>query len=155
MGSNPQMRTLFIGPAPYQQWQLPRYPLGPNRSGPPAPRTPRLPNLRIAQPQGVPSSDHPPVRGAINMIFGGATNMDSNRSRKRHSWEECLVVTAPNDWTRLILGFGPSDLEGVATPHSDALAIQVLIANFNVGRVFVDPGSSVDILYWSVLEKMG
>lgn len=43
----------------------------------------------------------------------------------------------------------------MATRHSDALVIRALIPNFNVSRVFLDPGSSVDILYWSALEQMG
>lgn len=81
------------------------------------------------------------------MISGGATNRDSNRSRKCHSQEKCMVVNTLNDWTRPILGFIPSDLEGVVTPHSNALVILALIANFDIGKVFVDHGSSVDILY--------
>lgn len=56
--------------------------------------------------------------------------------------------------TGSVLGFGPNDLKGVIGPHNDALIIHALIANYNVGKVFMDTDSSVNILYWTVLEQM-
>lgn len=46
-----------------------------------------------------------------------------------------MAITRLDDMTGSVLGFDPSDLEGVATLHSDVLVIQATIANFDVGRV--------------------
>lgn len=78
------------------------------------------------------------------MISKGATNGDTTISRKRYSREECMVITTPTNLVGPTLGFGPNDLEGVSTPHFDALVIRTHISNFDV-----------DILYWSALEQMG
>lgn len=40
-----------------------------------------------------------------------------------------------------MIGFGPSDLEGVMTPHNDALVIRAIVANYDVTRIFVDTDS--------------
>ena len=46
------------------------------------------------------------------------------------------------------------DLRGLHLPHDDALAISVTIANFNIQRILIDNGSSVDILFISTFDKM-
>ncbi|XP_074560659.1 uncharacterized protein LOC141816830 [Curcuma longa] len=53
-----------------------------------------------------------------------------------------------------IIGFGPQDLEGVETPHDDALVIKATIANYDISRVFVDTGSSVNIIFKSAFDQM-
>ncbi|XP_059441933.1 uncharacterized protein LOC132174265 [Corylus avellana] len=50
---------------------------------------------------------------------------------------------------------GAGDLKkGVVSPHDDALVVTQLICNYNVYKVLVDIGSSVDNLYMSSFEKM-
>lgn len=49
----------------------------------------------------------------------------------------CIVMNEPRSKTRPILSFGPQDLEGVTLPHNNALVIKVIVANFDVARVFV------------------
>ncbi|XP_043696656.1 uncharacterized protein K02A2.6-like [Telopea speciosissima] len=39
-------------------------------------------------------------------------------------------------------------------PHDDALVIKMVIANCTVGRILVDNGSSIDVLYYDAFEKM-
>ena len=46
-------------------------------------------------------------------------------------------------------------MEGVATPHDDALVISVTIFNALVRRVLVDNESSCDILFWEPYYTMG
>lgn len=46
-----------------------------------------------------------------------------------------------------IISFRPADLEGVITPHEDALVIYATIANYDMTRVFVYSGISVNIFY--------
>ena len=51
--------------------------------------------------------------------------------------------------------FSERDAYHVRHPHCDALVIKAMIANNNVHRMLVDNGSSMDILYLQVLERMG
>ena len=52
------------------------------------------------------------------------------------------------------LTFSDADAEGVRFPHHDPLVISAMIGNHLVHRCLIDDGSSVDILYLDVLEKM-
>ncbi|XP_074579125.1 uncharacterized protein LOC141835651 [Curcuma longa] len=94
-------------------------------------------------------------RGNILMITGGATDGDSNRARKAHSRQlEVCGVAGGSRGDGPIIGFGPQDLEGVETPHDDALVIKATIANYDISRVFVDTGSSVNIIFKSAFNQM-
>ena len=50
--------------------------------------------------------------------------------------------------------FTDEDLKGLHFPHDDALAISAMITNFNVQRILIDNGSSTDILFILVFDKM-
>ncbi|XP_073132205.1 uncharacterized protein [Henckelia pumila] len=52
------------------------------------------------------------------------------------------------------LSFGPEDLKGVANNHNDALVIRVMVANYDVARIFVDSGSSVNVLFQEAINQM-
>lgn len=58
-----------------------------------------------------------------------------------------MIVGASKVKSGHILGFMPDDLEGDATPHNDALVIRFTIANFDVARVLVNAGSSINVLF--------
>ncbi|PIN22389.1 hypothetical protein CDL12_04895 [Handroanthus impetiginosus] len=53
-----------------------------------------------------------------------------------------------------IIQFGPKDLAGLHSPHQDALVISANIANYDVARVFIDCGNSVDILFLKAFEQI-
>ncbi|XP_074565166.1 uncharacterized protein LOC141821717 [Curcuma longa] len=94
-------------------------------------------------------------RGSILMILGGATDGDSNRARKSHSRQlEVCGVAGGSKGDGPTIGFGPQDLEGVETPHNDALFIKATIANYDISRVFVDTGSSVNIIFKKAFDQM-
>ncbi|XP_074559865.1 uncharacterized protein LOC141815896 [Curcuma longa] len=100
------------------------------------------------------NQDNAPL-GNILMITGGATDGDSNRARKAYSRQlEVCGVTGGSQSTGPIIGFGPQDLEGVETPHDDALVIKATIANYEISRVFVDTDSSVNIIFMSAFKQM-
>ncbi|XP_074574636.1 uncharacterized protein LOC141831105 [Curcuma longa] len=114
-----------------------------DRSQGPCPRDPRAGN-----------QDNAP-RGSILMITGGATDGDSNRARKAHSRQlEVCGVGGGSRGNGPTMGFGPQDLEGVETPHDDALVIKATIANYDISRVFVDTGSSVNIIFKKAFDQM-
>ncbi|KAL1815684.1 hypothetical protein ACET3Z_018258 [Daucus carota] len=51
--------------------------------------------------------------------------------------------------------YSEEDARWVHHPHADALVVNVRIGSRNVHRVFVDNGSSVNLLYYSTFQKMG
>ncbi|XP_074560411.1 uncharacterized protein LOC141816556, partial [Curcuma longa] len=93
--------------------------------------------------------------GNIHMITGGATDGDSNRARKAHSRQlEVCDVGGGNRGDDPTIGFGPQDLEGVETPHDDALVKMATIANYYISRVFVDTDISVNIIFKKAFDQM-
>ncbi|XP_075499201.1 uncharacterized protein LOC142537580 [Primulina tabacum] len=53
-----------------------------------------------------------------------------------------------------VISFGPEDLKGVNLPHNDALVIQARVANYDFMRVFIDSGSSVNVIFKEALVQM-
>ncbi|XP_024028353.1 uncharacterized protein LOC112093678 [Morus notabilis] len=51
--------------------------------------------------------------------------------------------------------FTEEDANGVHFPHKHALVVEAVVGNHTMGRILVDNGSSVDILYSDCFEKMG
>ena len=70
---------------------------------------------------------------------------------------ETLEVQAVSKIPRLdtTITFSDSDMEGCQHPHDDPLVIRVVVANKTVHRVLIDNGSSVDIIFASMFDKMG
>lgn len=60
-----------------------------------------------------------------------------------------MVVRAPEVESDPVIGIGPGDFEGVTSPppHNDALIIRATMANYDVVWVFVDVGSSINVLF--------
>ncbi|XP_042423383.1 uncharacterized protein LOC122010999 [Zingiber officinale] len=92
----------------------------------------------------------------IGMISGGPTDGDSDRARKSHGRRLYVgaVGCSHEQASGPVISFGPQDLEGLELPHDDALIIKAVIANSRVARVFVDTGSSVNILFRAAFEEM-
>ncbi|XP_042432619.1 uncharacterized protein LOC122019186 [Zingiber officinale] len=84
------------------------------------------------------------------------TNGDSGRARKSHvrRLEVHTVGCNQEQATGHVISFGPADLEGLELPHDDALIIKAIIANSRVARVFIDTGSSVNIMFRTTFEEM-
>ena len=68
-----------------------------------------------------------------------------------------LEIQAVSKLPRLdtTITFSDSDMEGYQHLHDDPLVIRAVIANKAVHRVLVDNGSSTDIIFESVFDKMG
>ncbi|KAK1588400.1 hypothetical protein Q3G72_022853 [Acer saccharum] len=54
-----------------------------------------------------------------------------------------------------LISFTPSDLRGVRYLHCDALIISVKIESSTMKRTLIDHGSSLDIIHWDPLQKLG
>ncbi|XP_073152043.1 uncharacterized protein [Henckelia pumila] len=97
----------------------------------------------------------PPARGIINMISGGPTDGDSNRARKSSN-QKLINMEIDNQTANIgpTLSFGPEDLKGDSSNHNDALVIRVMVANYDVARIFVDSGSSVNVLFQEAINQI-
>ena len=96
------------------------------------------------------------------MILGGFVGGgESNSARKAHlrsiRSREVMEVQAVSKLPRLdtAITFSDSDLEECQHPHDDPLVIRAVVANKTIHRVFVDNGSSADIIFASAFDKMG
>ncbi|GFY92772.1 GPI-anchored adhesin-like protein, putative [Actinidia rufa] len=50
--------------------------------------------------------------------------------------------------------FFRADLERVQHPHSDPLVVQLRIGGYDVKRIFVDTGSSVEVMYYDLFKQL-
>ncbi|GLU23140.1 hypothetical protein SLE2022_391670 [Rubroshorea leprosula] len=119
--------------------------------------------------RGVGCTAIPPPSGTINMISGGMySGGQSARARKAYA---CQVMTVNKnrplkrpfeeaEWENAAITFSSADYKradgepDVMMPHADPFVATVHIGNHNVNKVFIDTGSSPDILYWSCFQKM-
>ncbi|TXG51450.1 hypothetical protein EZV62_023974 [Acer yangbiense] len=93
----------------------------------------------------------------INFILTKSVVEDSSSTSIRgRSGSICLTTTPedhPGTWDPIF--FSPSDSTGVRYPHCDALIISIKIGNRMVKRTLIDHGSSIDIIHWDPLQKLG
>ncbi|KAL0313201.1 UNVERIFIED_CONTAM: Transposon Ty3-G Gag-Pol polyprotein [Sesamum radiatum] len=100
-----------------------------------------------------------PRKGVIRMIGGGPSEGDSHQARKSQvreahqiSIKEVLDIEAVED--AYVIQFGRAERSGPQTIHNDTLVITAMIANYEVGRIFIDSGSSADILFGEAYDQM-
>ncbi|KAL0416435.1 UNVERIFIED_CONTAM: hypothetical protein Slati_3475400 [Sesamum latifolium] len=124
---------------------------------PPVPNGP--PGKEPNKPQGKGENDDIPRKGVIRMIAGGPSGGDSHQAwksqvREAHqiSIKEILDVETMED--ALFIQFGRAERSGPQTIHNDALVITAILANYEVGRIFIDSRSSADILFGEAYDQM-
>ncbi|XP_074562950.1 uncharacterized protein LOC141819598 [Curcuma longa] len=146
----PLQETRPPSPRPARQRdRSPRRPIPPLRQ--PAPASPEIRSQREAPED---DQNNAPLR-RINMIVGGAIEGDSYRTRKAGARQpDVCEVSRGSSPKSPVIFFGPQDLEGVEAPHDDALVIRATVANYDIGRVFVDTGSSVNVLFVNTFQQM-
>ncbi|XP_074336076.1 uncharacterized protein LOC141673245 [Apium graveolens] len=105
--------------------------------------------------------------GSIRAIFGGHPFVgDNNRALERNSREArhpplTNIHSLEDKPPKIFKGkfaditFREKESRWVHHPHNDALVITMLIGTMNVYRVFLDNGSSANIMYYSTYKKLG
>lgn len=89
------------------------------------------------------------------MISGGSTDGDSNWARKADCRRMThMEVREKKVRAEPLISFGPEDLFEILEPHNDALVVRAMIANYEVARIFVDSGSSVNVLFKDAMDQM-
>ncbi|KAL0367115.1 UNVERIFIED_CONTAM: hypothetical protein Sradi_3601600 [Sesamum radiatum] len=81
-------------------------------------------------------------------------HMRKSQVREAHdvSWKEDLDVETMEDAP--LIQFGRVERPGPKTSYNDALVITALLANYEVGRIFIDSSSSADILFGEAYDQM-
>ncbi|KAL0434766.1 UNVERIFIED_CONTAM: hypothetical protein Sradi_0184500 [Sesamum radiatum] len=104
-------------------------------------------------------ANDPPMKGIIRMITGGPTDGDSQRARKAQVREaygikmkEIMEVEPVGDTP--LIQFYQEECSGPRIPGHDALVITALLANYEIERIFIDSGSSADILFGEAYDQM-
>ncbi|KAL8148773.1 hypothetical protein AgCh_005948 [Apium graveolens] len=105
--------------------------------------------------------------GSIRAIFGGHPFIgDSNRALEKNAREARYppltnIHSLEDRPPKVFKGesaditFKEKESRWVHHPHNDALVITMLIGAMNIHRVFLDNGSSTNILYYSTYKKLG
>ncbi|XP_017428565.1 uncharacterized protein LOC108336606 [Vigna angularis] len=96
------------------------------------------------------------VRGRINTISGGfAGGGASSSACKRHlrSLKTVHMVDRQSRSTPNIT-FTDADFHAPDPDHDDPMVITTEIARYDISKVLIDQGSSVNILYWTTFLKM-
>ncbi|KAL2228546.1 UNVERIFIED_CONTAM: Retrovirus-related Pol polyprotein from transposon gypsy [Sesamum indicum] len=100
--------------------------------------------------------DNAPTKGVIHTISGGPTKGDSMRARKKYAREsrikygEQMMHVEKQEH----IVFGDEDLSPDVLDQNDPMVIKMDIANYQVHKVLINNGSSIDIIFSDVLRKM-
>ncbi|CAL9017596.1 unnamed protein product, partial [Prunus brigantina] len=99
------------------------------------------------------------------MISGGTPIADSSR-RSTRSYirvvrhpqvfsltEECNSKIRRLGW--MPITFSEEEEKGIIFPHSDPMIIRADISDFDVGRILIDTGSSVNVLFADAFNGLG
>ncbi|XP_059310964.1 uncharacterized protein LOC132062407 [Lycium ferocissimum] len=90
----------------------------------------------------------------INMIMEGTeiagTPLMTKRTKFSITWEKKSQNIVPDE----VILFTSEDADDVIIPHNDALVISVIILDCQVKRILIDPGSSVNIIRWKVVDQL-
>ncbi|KAG7567917.1 Reverse transcriptase domain [Arabidopsis thaliana x Arabidopsis arenosa] len=114
----------------------------------PNPKRPRLSN------EEEPRSS----KGKINVILGGSKLCrDTVSAIKKHRRNVSLKASLGEevDFQGASISFDEEETRHLERPHDDALVIILDVANFEVSRILIDTGSSVDLIFLGTLEMMG
>ena len=91
------------------------------------------------------------------IVRGTATTGSSKKARKtylRMVQNVQLTGSIPKiAWRESpIIGFSEDDARRLHHPHDDALVVSIWVKDYNVHRMLVNNGSSVDILYYPAFQ---
>ncbi|KAL0294801.1 UNVERIFIED_CONTAM: hypothetical protein Sradi_6867000 [Sesamum radiatum] len=92
------------------------------------------------------------------MIAGGSIGGDSHHARNYRSGGAVYIlkggIRCGGDGGCPLIQFGWAKRSGPKTSHNDAIVITAILSNYEVGRIFIDFGSSVDMLFGEAYDQM-
>jgi hypothetical protein len=92
-------------------------------------------------------------------ITGGSTIEFETKRQKNNYFRSVNTIindglAARPEWAKVPITFTEQDFKLKSMNHNDAMVIKVNIAGWVIGKILVDNGSSVDILFMKFFEKM-
>ncbi|XP_027102611.2 uncharacterized protein [Coffea arabica] len=96
----------------------------------------------------------PNIAGIINTIAGGPTGRDSQNSRKKTYRQANPDQVESSSRLSEVISYGPTDPVPAASSSHEALIIEVLANNYIVKKVYINPESSVDVMYLRTFESL-
>ncbi|KAJ0967918.1 hypothetical protein J5N97_024835 [Dioscorea zingiberensis] len=99
-------------------------------------------------------------KGEMVGFISGGPGCGGESSASRKSYARMVGTTQETETPRrrsrpaAPIIFYDNDVSKVRHPHDDALVIAIKVSSFQMKRVLIDSGSSVDILFWSAFERM-
>ena len=80
----------------------------------------------------------------INMISVGPQLWGADNFENTPKWQQ-----TNND-----IIFTAEDVQGVQTPHDDAIVVSMAIANYHVKQCLIDNGCSIDVIFYDCFSRM-
>ncbi|XP_028084618.1 uncharacterized protein LOC114285735 [Camellia sinensis] len=117
--------------------------------------------LEQTKPNGLAVLDAAP-QGVINVIHGiiesaRVCELRGMIKKAEHMREVLSVQPAVKKGKteeKDILAFSSKDMERIQMPHNDALVVTLRVKDFDIKRILIDQGSSVEIMYYDVFKQM-
>ncbi|XP_028055799.1 uncharacterized protein LOC114259965 [Camellia sinensis] len=116
--------------------------------------------LGQTEPNGLAALDAAP-QGVINVIHGiKLTRVCELRGmiKKAEHMREVLsvqpAVKKEKTEEKDILTFSSKDLERIQVPHNEALVVTLRVKGFDIKRILIDQGSSVEIMHYDAFKQM-
>ena len=94
------------------------------------------------------------------MIVRGTTAAGSSKKAHKTYLKMVLIVQLIGSVPKMprvdnpTIEFSEDDARRLHHPHDDALVVSLQIGDYNMHRVLVDNGSSVDILYYPAFQQI-
>ncbi|XP_057459277.1 uncharacterized protein LOC130749939 [Actinidia eriantha] len=114
--------------------------------------------------EAVDTEDEDLPLGTIHMIGGPSHPNLENKIQSeihmiRQMHEVLSVQSMPKkmkvaETKRECITFFRADLERVQHPHSDPLVVQLRIGRYDVKRILVDTGSSIEVMYYDLFKQL-
>ncbi|XP_031286832.1 uncharacterized protein LOC116145514 [Pistacia vera] len=108
-----------------------------------------------------PPPREPTPKGFCSLISGGSEisrvsySSTKRYARANHHHEIQSIHPVSRSHSHQVIQFEDDEQATMAAPHHDALVVFLQIANILVKRVFVDGGSSANILFLEAVKVMG